>query len=232
MTVPYVVDGVTCNGYLAYDETFPPKRFGVLLFHAWHGQDEFIREKTREMARGGLIAFAVDIFGEGKTGKTKKECEALIQPFLNDRALLEQRILGGLNALRQQSIVYKNRIGAIGFCFGGLCVLDLARSGADLKGVVSVHGLLLPRPFANNPIQAKILALHGHDDPLVPPAQVLEFQKEMTKAKADWQMHIFGLTSHAFTNPEAHDPAAGLQFQPASEARAWIEIHSFLKEVL
>jgi dienelactone hydrolase len=124
-----------------------------------------------------------------------------------------------------------SRIAAIGFCFGGLCSLDLARAGADLKGVVSFHGLLGALDDNSHPIKAKILALHGHDDPMVPVEQVIAFEKEMTKAGADWQLHTFGNTQHAFTNPLANNPDFGTVYQPEADKRSWILMENFLAEI-
>src|SRR5262249_39067750 len=146
------------------------------------------------------------------------------------RLLLQQRVISALNTLKKIDVVDTSRIAAIGFCFGGMCVLDLARTGANLKGVVSFHGLLhAPEKTAN--ITAKILALHGADDPMVPPEQVLHFQQEMTRAGADWQMHIYGSTQHAFTNPNANDKELGLVYHNLADRRSWIAMQNFFTEI-
>jgi dienelactone hydrolase len=124
-----------------------------------------------------------------------------------------------------------DHIGAIGFCFGGMCVLDLARDGTDLAGVVSFHGILNPPNNPKKGIRAKILACHGFDDPMVPPDVVLNFQREMTDSGADWQMHIYGDTVHAFTNPNAHDPGFGTVYNKLAEARSWLAMRNFFKEI-
>src|SRR5690606_24908061 len=152
-------------------------------------------------AQLGYAAFAIDLYGEGRTGTSPEENAALMQPLVQDRALLAQRMNNALTALAGQPQVDRNRIGAMGYCFGGLCVLDLARSGADVRGVVSLHGALKPSGLPAAPIRAKVLVLHGHDDPLVPLEEVIAFQNEMTAAKVDWQLHAYGGTMHAFTNP-------------------------------
>ncbi len=151
---------------------------------------------------------------------------------MEDRKMLRKRIYAALNAVKLLPWVDDNKIAAIGFCFGGLCVLDLARSGADIRGVVSFHGLLAAAEnISNNQIKARILALHGHDDPMGPPEQVLAFQDELTKAGADWQMYIYGNTVHAFTNPIANDPSFGTVYQPDADRRSWIAMKNFLEEV-
>jgi dienelactone hydrolase len=171
------------------------------------------------------------MYGKNKMGQTKEEKIALIQPFMQDRTLLKQRILAAFDVIQKNPHVDEKRIGAMGFCFGGLCVLDLARSGAHVKGVVSMHGLLQAPPFAHQIIQASILALHGYDDPMVTPDQVMQFADEMTEAKVDWQFVMYGNTMHAFTNPQANDPGFGTVYNPKANARAWIAVKEFFKEV-
>ncbi len=140
--------------------------------------------------------------------------------------------MSALNALKLLPWVDDSKIAAIGFCFGGLCSLDLARTGANLKGVVSFHGLLgAPGNTEGNLIKAKILALHGHDDPMVPVEQVIAFEKEMTLAGADWQLHTFGNTMHAFTNPVANNPDFGTVYQPDADRRSWLAMQNFLAEI-
>ena len=154
-------------------------------------------------------------------------------PFMEDRALLLGRVQAALQALRRQPEVDPARVAGIGFCFGGLCMLDLARSGADLAGVVSFHGLLSPPPGAGNvPIQAKILVLHGYDDPMGPPEQMLALADELTRAGCDWQIHAYGGTMHAFTNPVVNDPAFGTVYKESAERRALASMKNFLAELL
>src|SRR5207302_977575 len=154
-----------------------------ILCHAWRGRDDFVCEKAIEFAEEGYAAFALDIYGKGILGNNKEENSALMQPFMKDRALLQRRLHAALKAFQKQTIVDPKRIAAIGFCFGGLCALDFARMGADLKAVISVHGLLgNPDNLISKHIKAKVLALHGYDDPMVPLDQVNNFEKEMTTA--------------------------------------------------
>ena len=136
------------------------------------------------------------------------------------------------NALRLMPWVNDKQIAVIGFCFGGLCALDFARSGANLKGVVTFHGLLNP-PSDSNPasIVAKLLVLHGHDDPMVPVEQIVAFEQEMTKAAVDWQLHTFSQTQHAFTNPKANNPDFGTIYQENSDRRSWILMKNFFEEI-
>lgn len=230
--IEYQDDTQNYEGYLAFDETKAGPLPTVLIGHAWAGRDDFVCQKAELLAQLGYVAFAWDLFGKGILGRNKEENAALIKPYMEDRDLLQKRMQTALKTVLDLDIVDNNRLGAIGFCFGGLCVLDLARSGTSLAGVVSFHGLLnAPNTTANETIRAKILALHGHDDPMVPPSQVAEFQEEMTKAKADWQMHIYGNTMHAFTNPQADDKDFGTVYHPLADQRANLAMQNFLSEI-
>ncbi len=173
------------------------------------------------------------MFGKGVRGANREENSALIAPFLQDRALLQARIKHIISILQDQPEIDSSRIAAIGYCFGGLCVLDLARSGADIGGVVSIHGLFNPPdPAPGVPISAKVLALHGHEDPMVPVEAVNGLEQELTAAGADWQIHVYGGAMHAFTNPKANDPEFGTVYNETAAARSWQAMVAFLAEVL
>lgn len=231
-TIGYLDENVHLEAFFAYDDAHEGRRPAVLINHAWGGRDNFVNEKAKRMAELGYVGFAVDMYGKGVLGSSMEENAKLMQPFLDDRKMLRKRLRAALNAVKLLPWVDDDKIAAIGFCFGGLCVLDLARSGADIRGVVSFHGLLnAAESIINNPITAKILALHGHDDPMGPVEQVIAFQEELTAAGADWQMHIYGNTMHAFTNPVANDPAFGTVYQPDADRRSWIAMQNFLEEV-
>jgi len=231
-TVGYLDGGVLLEAFFAFDDSFDGRRPAVLISHAWGGRDEFVAEKAKKVAELGYVGFALDMYGKGILGSSPEENSALMQPFMADRGLLQKRINAALYASRLLPWVDDSKIAAIGFCFGGLCVLDLARSGADVKGVVSFHGLLgAPESLPNKPIQAKVLALHGHDDPMGTVEQVQAFEQEMTDAGVDWQLHAYGHTMHAFTNPKANDPAFGTVYQANADKRSWLAMKSFLEEV-
>jgi dienelactone hydrolase len=223
---------IMLEGYYAFDEASGGKRPAVLVAHDWSGKNEFACDKADKLAELGYIGFALDMYGNGKIGVTKEEKTALIKPLMQDRATLQQRIGAAFAAIRAIEQVDQNRIGAIGFCFGGLCVLDLARSGAEVAGVVSFHGLLMPpeNSIANS-IKAKILVLHGFDDPMVPHDQVITFGKEMTDAKVDWELTMYGNTMHGFTNPKANDPSFGTVYNKQADSRSWIAMREFFQEV-
>jgi dienelactone hydrolase len=225
-------NGNIFQGQLVYDANNKSPRPAVLVVPDWSGCNHFAREKARYLASLGYTGFAIDLYGEGKLADSREEKMQAIQPLMANRLLIQQRMHAALDALKALPIVDHANIGAIGFCFGGLCALDLARSGANIKGVVSFHGLLNPPdnlPKLN--IHAKILALHGYDDPMVTPDQVNAFAAEMTQAKADWQVHLYGNTKHAFTNPEANDSAFGTVYKDLANHRAFISMKNFFAEV-
>jgi len=220
------------HGYLAYKTTAPQiKRPAVLIVHDWSGRNAFACQQAEKMAERGYVGFSLDMYGEGRCGETVAEKQALMQPLMADRQLLRKRITAGLNALSMIDVVDQQRIAVIGFCFGGLCALDLARSGASIKAAISVHGLLnKPAELDNQLIQAKVMILHGYDDPMVTPADVHAFCQEMTKAEVDWQAHLYGNTQHAFTNPQAHDEHAGTVYNALAAGRAQTAMTAFLQE--
>ncbi|RUR09440.1 dienelactone hydrolase family protein [Legionella sp. km772] len=220
------------HGFLAYDDKVDTPRPAVLVAHDWSGRSELMCTKAKLLAEMGYLAFALDMYGHGRIGITTDEKKALMTPFINDRLLLSERLRAAYDAVIGMEEVDSSRVAIIGFCFGGLCALDLARSGLEIKGAVSFHGLL-NRPVDLKPehIKAKILVLHGYDDPMAAPEQVNEFCQEMNEAKADWQVHMFGHVQHAFTNPDAHDQHAGLVYNSMAAKRAWNAMTQFFQEI-
>ncbi|MFO1417671.1 MAG: dienelactone hydrolase family protein [Methylotetracoccus sp.] len=232
-TVDYHHADTLLEGFFAYDDARGQPLPAVMIAHAWGGRDDFVCAKARRLAESGYAAFALDMYGKGVLGSGPDENARLMNPFMQDRALLQARIGAALEAVRTLPQVDPTRIAAMGFCFGGLCVLDLARTGADLRGVISFHGLFIPPGnTAGRRISAKVLALHGHDDPMVPPDHVAALATELTDAGADWQIHVYGGTVHAFTNPRANDPGFGTVYNAAADHRSWQSLQSFLAEVL
>ncbi len=230
--IEYREGSTVLEGLFCYDDARPGPLPAVLISHAWNGRDEFVADKARRLAWHGYAAMALDMFGKGKRGETTEQCQALITPLVQDRKLLARRIAAGLETLRAQPQVDARRVAAMGFCFGGLCVLDLARSGADVRRVVSFHGLLKPSGLPAASVRAKVLILHGYDDPMAPPEDVLAIAQELTAGGSDWQLHAFGNTLHAFTNPHANDRSMGLLYDQAADRRSWEALMQFLGEVL
>ena len=231
-TIDYQDGDVDLQGYLAWDDAVEGKRPGVMISHAWAGRSDFENTKAEELAKLGYVGFALDNFGRGILGTSQEENSALIQPFLDDRAMLHGRLQIALEVLKSLDEVDASRVAAIGFCFGGLCVLDLARTGTDICGVVSFHGLFgSPGNTAGNRIKAKVLALHGWDDPMAPPDQVVSLAEELSSMGADWQIHGYGNTMHAFTNPQANDPDFGTVYSPDADRRSWHAMQDFLSEI-
>jgi dienelactone hydrolase len=226
-------DGETLlEGFLCYDEAQPGPRPAVLINHAYGGRDEFVERKARRLAWSGYACFALDNYGKGKRGTTPEQSNALMMPLMNDRAMLRKRLLAGLAAVKALPIVDVKRIAVMGFCFGGLCALDFARADADVRGVVSFHAMLKPSGHTEPKIRARVLMLHGFDDPLAPPEDMLAVAREFTAAGADWQLHAYGHTVHAFTNPVANNRAGGMQYDEAADRRSWHALEEFLAEVL
>ena len=231
--VEYAAGGRLMEGYMAWDDALPDARPGVMIAHAWAGRGRLECKKARDLASLGYVGFALDLYGKGVLGSRPEENAGLMQPFLDDRAMLQSRMTQALELLRAQKPVDASRTAAMGFCFGGLCVLDLARTGADLQGVVSFHGLFNPAPnISGRKSRAKVLALHGWDDPMATPDQTVSLGRELTAAEADWQIHAYGRTAHAFTNPAAKNPAAGTVYSPGADRRSWQALRNFLAEVL
>ncbi|MCG8504732.1 MAG: dienelactone hydrolase family protein [Sphingomonadales bacterium] len=231
-TIEYNDGDTVLEGYVAYEEADTQKPL-VLVSHDWSGRQALANEAAERIAALGYVGFALDMYGKGVLGEAGNVelNSSLMNPFASDRALLRQRIRAALVAGRNIPQVDATRVAAMGYCFGGMCVLELARSGADVLGVISIHGIFSPGEVPNEEIKARVLCLHGHDDPMVPPEQVLEFEKEMSAAGVDWQMHAYGGTMHAFTNPGANNPDFGTVYNSVAAARAYQSLENFLAEI-
>jgi dienelactone hydrolase len=232
-TVDYALDGKAHEGLLVFDEAQPGPRPTVLLFHAWDGRTPPMDAFAHRVAALGWNAYSADLYGKGVTGETPEQCQALMNPLVGDRARLRRMLLDVVAAAASLPEVDSAKVAAIGFCFGGLCVLDLARAGAPLKGVASFHGLFTPPDLSSvTPIGPKVIAFHGWDDPMVPPDAVVGFGKEFTEAGADWSLHAFGGAMHAFMNEGANMPEMGIKYDAVVAARAWAGMTAFLAEAL
>ncbi len=221
------------EGYLAYDDAVKGPRPGVLVVHEWMGLGDYAMKRAEQLAGMGYVAFALDMYGKGVRAKTPEEAAKLSGIYKGDRPLMRARAQAGLDELRKQPLVDPARIAAIGYCFGGTTVLELARSGADVAGVVSFHGGLgTPQPADAKNIKGKVLVLHGADDPHVPPAEVAAFQDEMRKAAVDWQMIYYGGAVHSFTNPgSGTDASTGVAYNEKADKRSWEAMKAFFKEL-
>jgi dienelactone hydrolase len=225
-------DGATvCEGHIAHEAG--AKRPCVLIAHQWAGITDHEKGRAEEFSRSGYVGFAIDIYGKGIKGDPMGDNSALMGPYLNDRAKLKTRLMAAVTAAKAHPAVDASKIAMIGYCFGGLCALDVARSGTgDVKGVVSIHGIFAPPGLgAQGPIKAKVLVLHGWDDPMAPPKDVLTLAQEMTAAKADWQLHAYGHAMHAFTAEGANAPERGIKYDKNADRRSWAATLGFLKEV-
>lgn len=221
-TISYKDGDCDLEAFVAYpSEVKPPL---VLLCHAWKGRDEFICKKAQDIAQLGYVGFALDMYGKGVLGQSKEENAALKRPFLENRELLQKRVLKAFNVACNLPDIDASRIAVLGYGFGGICALDLAGE-VDLKGAISVYGHF----DQVKPIRSKVLILHGYQDTVTPLEELTRFEKEMT---GDWQVHIYGNAMHAFATPEANDPKAGILYNPDAAKRSWIAIVDFLAEIV
>ncbi len=238
----YFDGAVELEGYLALPDSLNAARQDlttsrlpvVLVAHAWAGQDDFARARAHMLAELGYIGFAIDVYGKGFRGDSPEANSALMTPWMNDRAALRARLLAAVDAARAFELADPERLGAIGFCFGGLCALDLARANAaGLRAAIAFHGLFTPPNLGEQQsIKSKVLALHGYDDPMAKPDALTAFENELTAANADWQVVAYGATSHAFTNPHAHDHANGMFYREIIANRAYGAMRALLAEAL
>ena len=227
-------DGETVlEGYLAYDASSKTPRPGVLVVHQWKGLTDYEKERARMLAEMGYVALAVDIYGKGIRPKDAKEAGAEAGKYKQDRKVLRSRVRAGLAALTKESLVDSRRVAAIGYCFGGTTALELARSGAEVAGVVSFHGGLdSPTPSDGKNIRCKVLVLHGADDPYVPAKDVEAFETEMRDGGVDWQMVKYGGAIHSFTEKGAGDTnSKGAAYNEKADRRSWADMKQFFGEI-
>lgn len=229
--ISYQDDNSDLEAFAAYPSE-AERRPLVILCHAWRGRDDFICDKAREIAQWGYVGFVLDMYGKGILGKSKEENTALKRPFVENREMLQKRVVKAYEVARSLPYVDVSRIAVLGYGFGGICALDLARSGADLKGAISVYGHFDPPPRSLiKQVKAKVLILHGYNDKIAPQDELERFESEMNAANVDWQAHIYSNTMHAFATPGVNDPASGLAYNPVAASRSWIAIRNFLNEI-
>ncbi len=231
--VEYREGDTVMEGYLAWDDSIEGRRPGVVVVHEWYGLNDYAKMRARMVAELGYVAFAADIYGKGIRAGNSEEAAAISSKYTRDRGLLRARANAALKALKEHELVDTSRTAAIGYCFGGTTVLELARSGADVRGVVSFHGGLdTPDPGDAKNIKGGVLALHGAEDPFAGPEKAAAFRDEMTKAGVDWQMNYYGGAVHSFTNPASgNDKTKGIAYNEKADRRSWKAMKAFLKEM-
>ena len=231
--IEYKHGDLALQGYVAYPKDAKGKLPGVLICHQWMGHTAYERMRAEETAKLGYVAFALDIYGKGVRPADAKEAAKTAGGYKGDRALLRSRALAGLEALKKIEVVDPAKLAVQGYCFGGTTALEIARSGAEVLGAVSFHGdLSSPAPEDAKKIKGKVLALHGGDDPFVPPAQVAGFEEEMRKAGVDWQLVAFGGAVHSFTHKSAgNDNSKGAAYNEKADLRSWEMYKDFLAEL-
>ena len=207
------------------------RRPGVILFPTVMGVSDLELGFARQLVHLGYTGFVADLFGKKFRGAPRDTMSGELKRLRSDRASLRERLLAVLESVREEHAIEADRIVAIGYCFGGQCALDLARSGADIAGVASFHGLLDPPGLPPQPIKAKMLVFHGWDDPMGPPEAVVALGHELTEAGADWQIHAFGHVAHGFTNPGATGAIPGVLYNELAAERSWTSLISFLEEL-
>ena len=232
-TIEYKDGDVILKGFLAYNTNSTAKSPAVLIVHEWWGLNDYPKMRAQQLAELGYVAFAVDMYGDGKVAASNDEAGKLAGGIRGDIPKLRNRINIALAWLKQNPHVNPNKIAAIGYCFGGTVALELARSGADIKGVVIFHGgLNTPNPADTKDVKAKILVCTGGDDKSVQEKDISAFQKEMNDAKVDWQVNIYSGAVHAFTNPKSgNNPAIGVAYNEKADKRSFEAMKQFFHEI-
>ncbi len=234
--VSYSAGGVVLRGYLAYDQNVKGRRPGVLVVHEWWGLNDYARKRARMLAELGYTALAVDMYGEGKQALHPDDAGKFSSELMKNFDVAKARFMAALEFLKGRDTVDPDRIAAIGYCFGGGIVLNMARQGVDLKGVASFHGSLAAiKPAQPGGVKAKILVLHGGDDKFVTPEQIEAFKKEMTNAKADFQFIVYPGAVHSFTNPDADEYGKKfnlpLAYNEKADKESWEELKRFFDRI-
>ena len=231
-TVEYKQGDTTLEGCVIYDQSNPAKRPGVLIVHQWFGITDHEKSRGEMLAKLGYVAFCADIYGKG-IRPSPKEAGSEVGKYKGNRPLLRERVNAALDELKRNELVDTKRVAAIGYCFGGTAVIELARSGADLNGIVSFHGGLdSPNPADGKNIKCKLLICHGADDPTSSVQNVAAFESEMRDARVDWRLIKYGGAVHAFTQPMAgNDNSKGVAYNERADKRSWEDMKSFFAEI-
>jgi dienelactone hydrolase len=234
--VEYQAGETRLVGFLAYDDKYKDKRPGVLIVHEWWGHNDFVRERARQLATLGYVAFALDMYGDAKTANNPQDAGHLAGAVRSDLQVLRMRFNAALAQLKSDSHTDPGRVAAIGYSFGGAVVLEMARSGADINAVVSFHGgLVSNHPAEKGGVKARVLVLHGANDAFVKPGQISQFKQEMAAAGANYEFVTYPGAKHGFTNPAATSLgkkfSLALQYSPSADKASWEKVQGFLKDV-
>jgi dienelactone hydrolase len=233
--VSYRAGSTRLEGYVAWDASKTGPRPGVIVVHEWWGHNEYVRRRARMLAELGYTAFALDMYGDGRNTDRPEEAQKLLMAAVSDPAVAEERFFAACEVLKEHHATDASKIAAIGYCFGGAVVLQMARRGADLAGVASFHGTLSPQgpPAQPGAVEAKLLVLHGAADPLVPAEQLVAFKREMDAAGAQYSVIEYPGATHAFTNPEATERGRKLDmplaYDKSADEQSWAELRNFLQ---
>lgn len=235
--VRYQAGGATMKGYFAYDDSLSKRRAGILVVHEWWGHNDYARIRARQLAKLGYTALAVDMYGDGKQAAHPKDASAFSSKLKNNLPLMQERFRAALKLLKDHDTVLNTRIAAIGYCFGGGVVLEMARRGEKLKGVISFHGSLgTKEPAKKGKVRAKILVLNGEADPFVKAEHITTFKQEMTQAGVEYKFVSYPYAKHAFSNPAAtylgKKFGLPLEYNLEADSKSRKEMKRFLLEVL
>jgi dienelactone hydrolase len=232
-TISYNDDGVSLQGFLAYDNALKGKRPGVLVVHEWWGLNDYARKRATQLAALGYVAFALDMYGKDKVTDHPEQASEFSKQVTGNVKSWQKRALAGLAVLKKQPVTDPSRIAAIGYCFGGSTVQQLAYSGADIRGIVSFHGSLIPpTESAVKQIKAKFLICHGASDPFTKPEALQAYITAMNASGIDWKMSIYAHAKHAFTNPDADKYGmAALGYNRTADRRSWEDMKQFFNEI-
>lgn len=226
-------DGAVLQGFLAYDEFARRKKGTILVAHGMNGRNAFVEEKAKKLAELGYTAFALDMYGNGRVESSRDDARKLMMEVLKDRKVLAGRVSAALDAVKDIQGVDPTKVSAIGYCFGGLCVLDLARSGADVCAVASFHGVLKPSGLEHRDFKAKVAIFQGDVDPACPFTDIAAIRDELNGGNAQWRLHLYGNVAHAFTEPEVDElNLPGLKYDKTADETSWQSMLDFVDEAM
>ena len=233
--ITYTDNGITMNGYVVYDAAKEGKRPAVIVVHEWWGLNDYPKMRAKKLAELGYIAMAIDMYGNGKTADNPDDAGKMAGSLYQNLKMAKSRFDAALKKLKTYSQADTNNVAAIGYCFGGGMVLNVARMGEDLKGVVSFHGSLIGAPANKNLLKAKILVCHGADDQFVKPEEVAQFKKQMDSINADYTFKQYPNATHAFTNPNATPVGEKfkipIKYNAAADSASWDDMKDFFGKI-